>query len=184
MTYDFMDREVESHNIPFPLFSVAKLRSRFVECGVALAMQSGTLGGSFLVEEKIQGKFMKYVLNSRAVPIMRPGEQGAGDLLTDPQIMTLRQLAQDKDLLFGDGNIVEVFERFPGSRGPDTRFGRWLIAGARTHLVITTFCVISNPVHGSRHHGRWVTISPLNVGSAANGQAVVIWALPPSRLPA
>ncbi|KAJ7592345.1 hypothetical protein C8J56DRAFT_781229, partial [Mycena floridula] len=139
--YDFMDREVESHNIPFPPFSVAKLRPRFVECGIALAMQSGTLGGS-LIEEEIQGEFMKYVLNSRAVPIMCPRDQGydiaaflcfcqhvqylktgglayisdyqgAGDLLTDLQIMTLRQLAQDKDLLFGDGNIVEAFEWFP-----------------------------------------------------------------------
>ncbi|KAJ7580381.1 hypothetical protein C8J56DRAFT_795016 [Mycena floridula] len=39
-------------------------------------MQSGTLGGSFLVEEEIQGKFMKYILNSCAVPIMRPRDQG------------------------------------------------------------------------------------------------------------
>ncbi|KAJ7589820.1 hypothetical protein C8J56DRAFT_859393 [Mycena floridula] len=121
MTYDFMDREVESCNIPFPPFSVAKLRPRFVECGVALAMQSGTLGGSFLVEEEIQGKFMKYVLNSHAVPIMRPRDQGydiatflcfcqhvqylktgglayisdyqgAGDLLTNLQIMTSNSL--------------------------------------------------------------------------------------------
>ncbi|KAJ7576140.1 hypothetical protein C8J56DRAFT_900065 [Mycena floridula] len=59
MTNDFMDREVESRNIPFPPFSVTKLCPRFVECGVALAMQSGTLGGSFLVEEEIRGKFMK-----------------------------------------------------------------------------------------------------------------------------
>ncbi|KAJ7592286.1 hypothetical protein C8J56DRAFT_723213, partial [Mycena floridula] len=29
-----------------------------------------------LIEEEIQGEFMKYVLNSRAVPIMCPRDQG------------------------------------------------------------------------------------------------------------
>ncbi|KAJ7589093.1 hypothetical protein C8J56DRAFT_1048719 [Mycena floridula] len=65
MTYDFMDREIESGAIPPPTFAGAKIRPRFVNCGIALAMQSGgSIAGSFLIKEEIPGKFIKYILNS------------------------------------------------------------------------------------------------------------------------
>ncbi|KAJ7589178.1 alpha-kinase family-domain-containing protein [Mycena floridula] len=143
MVYDFMEREKETTlKGAVPPFPLARRRLSFVQSGVAVAIEGTKLKMTYLVEEEIQGNFIKYLVNSSAKPLMDPSElgydiacflcfcqhvqyiktgglayisdyQGAGDLLTDPQIMTSRQLAQSNEMLFGDGNVVEAFEQFP-----------------------------------------------------------------------
>ncbi|KZT53343.1 kinase-like protein, partial [Calocera cornea HHB12733] len=91
-----------------------------------------------MIEDVAKGGFVKYLHNSSAIPRMLSGEegrisaflsfsqhvqfvrtgglayisdyQGAGGLLTDPQVITNPCLQVE---LFGSGNVAAAFEAFP-----------------------------------------------------------------------
>ncbi|KAF7797833.1 hypothetical protein EIP86_009039 [Pleurotus ostreatoroseus] len=103
----------------------------------AIAVPTDGSQAVYLLEELIEDQFYKYIANSRAVPSLNLPDnaakiaeylcfvqhaqynltkglmftsdfQGGGLLLTDCQIITARGF----DDCFGDGNLVDVFERF------------------------------------------------------------------------
>ncbi|KAJ7572568.1 MHCK/EF2 kinase [Mycena floridula] len=133
MAYEFI-RTYE----PKAPFSLPELT--FVDAGIAIIHDPDTnaIQSSAIVEEDIDGEFVKYIGNGSAVPLedlsaedakkalflsflqhvqyQKTGGlvyvsdyQGHGSLLTDPQIMTSEEL---KDRLFGDGNVTSAFSLF------------------------------------------------------------------------
>ncbi|KIM38532.1 hypothetical protein M413DRAFT_30077 [Hebeloma cylindrosporum] len=118
--------------------SIPKLR--FVDAAVVFPQKDvGNLStgtqitnrAAYLLEEFIPGEFSKYIHNNSAKPLPRENEPGykialflcfiqhiqytkthqrAGELLTDPQIMTNPILGEN---LFGEGNVGKAFKTFP-----------------------------------------------------------------------
>ncbi|CAK5277003.1 unnamed protein product [Mycena citricolor] len=124
---------------------------RFVEGGVAQVhntvtgtnvVRASSLRRSFIIEELIPSRFVKFVHNRAAVPHLDPDHpsyhialylcftqhvqyvytgrsmflsdyQGSESLLTDPQIMTTPEIAKQRGTpMFGGGNVSELFNVF------------------------------------------------------------------------
>ncbi|KAI0086272.1 hypothetical protein BDY19DRAFT_986757 [Irpex rosettiformis] len=136
LVYDFM----ENFKNNLPPASAASCPSipdlRFVHCGVAVP-SSNKEGPIYLLEERIDDKFVKYILNNSLSPVPHltgrdlkialflcfsqhvqyldtqenlflSDFQGGGPLLTDPQVIT----ASKYSTKFAAGNISSVLESF------------------------------------------------------------------------
>ncbi|KAG1736250.1 hypothetical protein EDB19DRAFT_1896143 [Suillus lakei] len=129
LVYIFVDEMLQTQTVP---------HLRLIYAAVAIPEDvSDRAGAAYLLEERIEGKFIKYINNNSAAPAhhLRGEEekiglflcfaqhvqyqltnevvylsdfQGSGDLLTDCQVMT----GPDYMNNFGEGNCTEAFRTF------------------------------------------------------------------------
>ncbi|KAG1737366.1 hypothetical protein EDB19DRAFT_1636950 [Suillus lakei] len=138
MTYTFIDEMLKTGKVPKDIKDLV-LHLRLVHAALAVPIDTNNsdVGAHYLVEEKISGKFLKYINNNSAVPVrgLHAKEanialflcfvqhiqyhlsnhmvylsdfQGSGDLLTDCQVIT----GSDFMNSFSDGNCTTAFKNF------------------------------------------------------------------------
>ncbi|KAI6098337.1 hypothetical protein EDD16DRAFT_1663647 [Pisolithus croceorrhizus] len=151
MTYEFIDHAIRHATDLSMLDWITDIpRLRFVEAGLALVYAStskgastsstGSVSGAYLLEEKIDAKFTKFIHNVQYSSCLKPDNegfhiaqflvftqhvqyiktdglayisdyQGSTTLLTDPQILTHPSVGRGTDI-FSEGNVEIGVERF------------------------------------------------------------------------
>lgn len=137
LVYIFVDEMLETQTVKLTVANSVP-RLRLVYAAVAIPEDLlDHVGAAYLLEERIEGKFIKYINNNSAAPAhhLRGKEektalflcfaqhvqyqltnevvylsdfQGSGDLLTDCQVMT----GPDYVTNFGEGNCTQAFHAF------------------------------------------------------------------------
>ncbi|KAI6128254.1 hypothetical protein EV401DRAFT_1931548 [Pisolithus croceorrhizus] len=151
MTYEFIDHAIcHATDLSTPDWITDIPRLRFVEAGLALVYAStskgastsstGSVSGTYLLEEKIDAKFTKFIHNVQYSSCLKPDNdgfhitqflvftqhvqyiktdglayisdyQGSTTLLTDPQILTHPSVGGGTDI-FSEGNVEIGVEHF------------------------------------------------------------------------
>ncbi|KAG1732505.1 hypothetical protein EDB19DRAFT_1640181 [Suillus lakei] len=138
MTYTFIDKMLKTGKVPKDIEDlVLHLGLVHAALTVPVDTNNSNVSANYLVEEKISGKFLKYINNNSAIPVcgLHAKEanialflcfmqriqyhlsnhmvylsdfQGSGDLLTDCQVITGSDFVNS----FGDGNCTTAFKNF------------------------------------------------------------------------
>ncbi|OBZ74265.1 hypothetical protein A0H81_05045 [Grifola frondosa] len=141
-------------------------RLRFVRAGLAIPQDKS--GAVYLLEERIVGKFVKYIANSSPRPVenLPSDADRADDLLTDCQIIT----SSDYVTNFGEGNLAHAFDQFED----DHQCNEYCIYfGLSKFSGSTTTSSQSSGHNVTKGKGRYTTVTPSDMDLGTTSRNLV-----------